>query len=210
MEIGSGGGGTTLQADRFVLAARSEYFRASLNFPRAQEGSEGRVNLNVTAPLPSAAAARGLLRFLYTGSLADAAAATDDGAGGEASLGPADALDVLHVTGQTDDGGGYLQLRDNQQLRNEARRMINEGICKGNAFDLLRRAESMGQEEAKTVIMEWITRPGCCPDPGPVGQGDGESSQAQVGAGWWSEKQENALLRELLMRMSSVMMQMST
>ena len=88
--------------------------------------------------------------------------------------------------------------------------MINEGICKGNAFDLLRRAESMGQQEVKTVIMEWITRPGCCPDPGPVGQGDGESSQAQVGAGWWSEKQENALLRELLMRMSSVMMQMST
>ena len=146
VEIGSGGGGdgTTLQADRFVLAARSEYFRASLTFGGAQESSEGRVNLDVPPPLPSAAATRGLLRFLYTGSLADptsaagASASSSASASASASLEPNDAMDVLHVTGQSDEGGGYLQLRDNKRLRDEARRLINEGICESNAFDLLR------------------------------------------------------------------------
>ena len=193
LEVGSGGGGTTLQADQFVLAARSEYFRASLSFGGVQEGSERRVKLNPPPPLPSVTATRGILRFLYTGSLADRT--EGDGAGGAASLGPDDALDVLHVTGQTDDGGGYLQLRDNLQLRDEARRLISEGICEGNVFDLLRRVDAMGQQEVKNVIMERLMRRGCCPDPGSRAS---DKVWSQGEGGWWSKDQEISMCHEVL------------
>ena len=194
VEIGSGGGGTTLQADQFVLAARSDYFRASLSFGGAQEGSERRVELNPPPPLPSATATRGILRFLYTGSLADMMA--DDGAAGGASLGPDDALDVLHVTGQSDEGGGYLQLRDNKRLRDEARRLINEGICEENAFGVLRRADAMGQQEAKNVILQRLMVHGCYADPSG-GQGGGELC-SQGESGWWSDKQEIHMCHEVI------------
>ena len=195
VEIGSGGGGTTLQADQFVLAARSDYFRASLSFGGAQEGSERRVELTPPPPLPSATATRGILRFLYTGSLADMMA--DDGAAGGASLGPDDALDVLHVTGQSDEGGGYLQLRDNKQLRDEARRLINEGISESNAFDLLRRADAMGQQESKNVILGGLMQPGRCPDPGrrSSGSGGGWSGSEEE---WWTDKQEIDMCHEVI------------
>mgnify|MGYP001351226613 CR=1 FL=1 len=115
-----------------------------------------------------------------------------DGAGGGASLGPDDALDVLHVTGQSDDGGGYLQLRDNKQLRNEARRLISEGICEGNAFDLLRRADAMGQQEVKNVIMERLLRRGCCPDPGACTEAlIAITSGALLWIGWWDVLDED-------------------
>ena len=110
-------------------------------------------------------------------------------------LDPDDALDVLHVTGQSDDGGGYLQLRDNKQLRDEARRLINEGICEGNAFDLLRRADAMGQQEAKNVIVERLLRRGCCPDPGSQG---GDEVWCQGEGGWWSKDQEIHMCHEVL------------
>ena len=194
VEIGSGGGGTTLQADQFVLAARSDYFRASLSFGGAQEGSERRVELNPPPPLPSATATRGILRFLYTGSLADMMA--DDGAAGGAPLGPDDALDVLHVTGQSDEGGGYLQLRDNKRLRDEARRLINEGICEENAFGVLRRADAMGQQEAKNVILQRLMVRGCYADPSG-GQGGGELCSQGEG-GWWSDKQEIHMCHEVI------------
>ena len=194
VEIGSGGGGTTLQADQFVLAARSDYFRASLSFGGAQEGSERRVELNPPPPLPSATATRGILRFLYTGSLADMMA--DDGAAGGAPLGPDEALDVLHVTGQSDEGGGYLQLRDNKRLRDEARRLINEGICEENAFGVLRRADAMGQQEAKNVILQRLMVRGCYADPSG-GQGGGELCSQGEG-GWWSDKQEIHMCHEVI------------
>ena len=111
-----------------------------------------------------------------------------------------DALDVLHVTGQSDEGGGYLQLRDNKQLRDEARRLILEGICEDNAFDLLRRADAMGQQEAKKVIVERLLRPGCCPDlSGRVG----DEVWCQGEGGWWSKDQEIVMLRAVLSQINS-------
>ena len=106
-------------------------------------------------------------------------------------------MDVLHVTGQSDEGGGYLQLRDNKQLRDEARRLINEGICESNAFDLLRRADAMGQQEAKNVILEGLMQPGRCPDPGrrSSGSGGGWSGSEEE---WWTDKQEIDMCHEVI------------
>merc|ERR1719230_835926 len=70
VSIGSGEGATSLRADRFVLASRSDYFRACLDQRSFQEGAAGRVTLDVPSPQPSAAASRAVLEFLYTGSLA--------------------------------------------------------------------------------------------------------------------------------------------
>ena len=88
-----------------------------------------------------------------------------------------------------------MQLRDNKQLRDEARRLIHEGICEENAFDLLRRADAMGQQEAKKVIVERLLRPGCCPDPS--GQG-GSKVWCQGEGGWWSKDQEIHMCHEAL------------
>ena len=69
VSIGSGEGATSLRADRFVLASRSDYFRACLDQRSFQEGAAGRVTLDVPSPQPSAAASRAVMEFLYTGSL---------------------------------------------------------------------------------------------------------------------------------------------
>ena len=58
MSIGSGEGATSLRADRFVLASRSDYFRACLDQRSFQEGAAGRVTLDVPSPQPSAAASQ--------------------------------------------------------------------------------------------------------------------------------------------------------
>ena len=110
---------------------------------------------------------------------------------------PNDAMDVLHVTGQSDEGGGYLQLRDNKQLRDEARRLINEGICESNAFDLLRRADAMGQQEAKNVILGGLMQPGHCPDPGRRSSGSG-GGWSGSGEEWWTDKQEIDMCHEVI------------
>ena len=49
------------------------------------------------------------------------------------------ALDVLHVTGHSDEGGGYLQLRDNEQLRSQAPNLVAAGLDDDSVFSLLRR-----------------------------------------------------------------------
>ena len=52
VSIGSGEGATSLRADRFVLASRSDYFRACLRLGESafQEGAAGRVTLDVPSP----------------------------------------------------------------------------------------------------------------------------------------------------------------
>ena len=188
VEIGDGG--TSLRADRFVLAARSEYFRAA--FKRGEnsfrEGAAGRVTLAVQEPLPSAAASRAVLGYLYTGSLSGtsaAAASSSSSLSAAPSLNPNDAIDVLHVTG-TDDGGGYLQLRDNEQLRAEARSLVT--VNDGNAFSLLRRADATLQQEVKGPIFEHLLQPAC---GSRIGGGGGEEE-------WWSDKQEIAMCHEVI------------
>ena len=114
---------------------------------------------------------------------------------------PNDAMDVLHVTGQSDEGGGYLQLRDNKQLRDEARRLINEGISESNAFDLLRRADAMGQQESKNVILGRLMQPGHCPDPGRLSSSSGSGSGGGWSGSeeeWWTEKQEIDMCHEVI------------
>merc|ERR1711965_530715 len=86
VSIGSGEGATSLRADRFVLASRSDYFRACLDQRSFQEGAAGRVTLDVPSPQPSAAASRAVLEFLYTGSLSHGGSGGGGGGGGSASL----------------------------------------------------------------------------------------------------------------------------
>merc|ERR1711965_175256 len=75
--IGSGEGATGLRADRFVVASRSDFFRACLDKSSSfQEGASGQVTLDVPAPMPSAAAVRGLLGFFYTGSLSSSSSSS--------------------------------------------------------------------------------------------------------------------------------------
>ena len=63
VSIGSGEGATSLRADRFVLASRSDYFRACLDQRSFQEGAAGRVTLDVPSPQPSAAASRAVMEL---------------------------------------------------------------------------------------------------------------------------------------------------
>ena len=78
------------------------------------------------------------MEFLYTGSLSH----ENSSGGGNASSSSSfvassrssDALDVLHVTGHSDEDGGYLQLRDNKKLRSQARSLIAAGLDNGSAF----------------------------------------------------------------------------
>ena len=111
-------------------------------------------------------------------------------------------MDVLHVTGQSDEGGGYLQLRDNKRLRDEARRLINEGICESNAFDLLRRADAMGQQESKNVILGRLMQAGHCPDPGRLSSSSSSSGSGGGWSGsgeeWWTDKQEIDMCHEVI------------
>ena len=216
MSIGSSEGATSLRADRFVLASRSDYFRACLDQRSFQEGAAGRVTLDVPSPQPSAAASRAVLEFLYTGSLSHSSGS--GGGGGSASLSssssssssltPNDALDVLHVTGHSDEDGGYLQLRDNKKLRSQARSLIAAGLDDGSAFSLLRRSSAMNQEEAKGPIMKHLLKAGCGarPTDGQAAQDNKEEEEEEEeedGAWapseeWWGYQQEIAMCHELI------------
>ena len=205
MSIGSGEGATSLRADRFVLASRSDYFRACLDQRSFQEGAAGRVTLDVPSPQPSAAASRAVMEFLYTGSLSHSSG------GGSASLSSSsssltanDALDVLHVTGHSDEGGGYLQLRDNKKLRSQARSLIAAGLDDGSAFSLLRRSSAMNQEEAKGPIMEHLLKAGCGARP-TDGQAAQDKTEEEEEDGvwapseeWWSKDREIAMCHEVI------------
>ena len=71
VSIGSGEDATSFMADRFILTARSEYFRACLGCGESsfREGAAKSVTLNVPPPLPSARALKAVLEYLYTGML---------------------------------------------------------------------------------------------------------------------------------------------
>ena len=120
------------------------------------------------------------------------------------SLTPNDALDVLHVTGHSDEDGGYLQLRDNKKLRSQARSVIAAGLDDGSAFSLLRRSSAMNQEEAKGPIMEHLLKAGCGarPTDGQAAQ-DSKAEEEEDGAWvpseeWWSYQQEIAMCHEVI------------
>ena len=207
VSIGSGEGATSLRADRFVLASRSDYFRACLRLGQSsfQEGAAGRVTLDVPSPQPRAAASRAVLEFLYTGSLShesssgggSASLSSSSSSSSSSSLTSSDALDVLHVTGYSDEDGGYLQLRDNEKLRSQARRLIAAGLDDGSAFSLLRRSSAMNQEEAKGPIMEHLLKAGCGARP-TDGQAQDEDGAWAPSEEWWGYQQEIAMCHEVI------------
>ena len=170
------------------------------------------MTLDVPSPQPSAAASRAVMEFLYTGSLSHEGSGSIGGGSASlsssslssysSSLTPNDALDVLHVTGHSDEGGGYLQLRDNKKLRSQARSVIAAGLDDGSAFSLLRRSSAMNQEEAKGPIMEHLLKAGCGARP-TDGQAAQDNKEEEEGAWapskeWWSLHQEIAMCHEVI------------
>jgi hypothetical protein len=170
------------------------------------------VTLNVPSPQPSAAASRAVMEFLYTGSLSHDAGNSSGGGSALLSssssstscLTPNDALDVLHVTGHSDKGGGYLQLRDNKKLRSQARSLIAAGLDDGSAFSLLRRSNAMNQEEAKGPIMEHLLKAGCGARPTDSQavqdktEEEGEEGSWAPSEEWWSKDREIAMCHEVI------------
>ena len=104
---------------------------------------------------------------------------------------------MLHVTGQSDEGGGYLQLSDNQALRSQARALIAAGLEDGSAFALLRRVHAMGQQEAKGPIMGHVMQAGCGARPTDGAAVDEEGAWA-ASEEWWGDKQEIAMCHEII------------
>ena len=112
---------------------------------------------------------------------------------------------MLHVTGHSDEGGGYLQLRDNKKLRSQARSLIAAGLDDGSAFSLLRRSSAMNQEEAKGPIMEHLLKAGCGarPTDGQAAQKNKTEDEEEEGAWapseeWWSLHREIAMCHEVI------------
>ena len=110
---------------------------------------------------------------------------------------------MLHVTGHSDEDGGYLQSRDNKKLRSQARSLIAAGLDDGSAFSLLRRSSAMNQEEAKGPIMEHLLKAGCGarPTDGQAAQDNKEEDEDGAWAPseeWWSDKQEIAMCHEVI------------
>ena len=116
-------------------------------------------------------------------------------------LTPNDALDVLHVTGHSDEDGGYLQLRDNKKLRSQARSVITAGLDDGSAFSLLRRSSAMNQVEAKGPIMEHLLKAGCGarPTDGQAARDNTEEDGVWAPSEeWWSKDREIAMCHEVI------------
>ena len=148
------------------------------------------------------------LEFLYTGSLSHEGSGnrvpSSSSSSSSSSLTANDALDVLHVTGHSDEDGGYLQLRDNKKLRSQARSVLAAGLDDGSAFSLLRRSSAMNQEEAKGPIMEHLLKAGCGarPTDGQAAQ-DKTEEEEEDGAWapseeWWGYEQEIAMCHEVI------------
>ena len=109
---------------------------------------------------------------------------------------------MLHITGQSDEGGGYLQLRDNEKLRSQARALMVAGLEDGSAFSLLRRVLAMGQQEAKGPIMGHVMKAGCGARPTDGGVVDEEGAWA-ASEEWWGDKQEIAMCHEIIGKLMS-------
>ena len=104
----------------------------------------------------------------------------------------------VHVTGRSDDGDGYLQLRDNKRLRSQVRDVIAASLQDANVFALLRRCMKMGQEELRSTIHLHLMQPeGCKARP------TDEQKQDKGGAWmpsevWWSKDDEIAMCHEVI------------
>ena len=217
VSIGRGEGATSVMADGFVLALQSGYFRACLRRGESsfKESTERSVTLDVPDPMPSAAASRSLMEFLYTGSLCQGDAiepknhehennassslssSSSSSLSSSSTFTASDALDVLHVSGHDDIGGGYLQLGDIGSLRAQAQQLISRLVEDESAFALLRRCSAMGQQKAKEAVLRHLLRAGCGarPTDGQVQEEDGAWAPSE---GWWSEKQEIAMCHEVI------------
>ena len=214
VSIGRGEGATSFMADGFVLAVQSGYFRACLRRGESsfKESTERSVTLDVPDPMPSAAASRSLMEFLYTGSLCQgdaiepknhehennaSSSLSSSSSSSSSTFTARDALDVLHVAGHDDIGGGYLQLGDLESLREQAQQLISRLLEDESAFALLRRCSAMGQQKAKEAVLRHLLRAGCGarPTDGQVQEEDGAWAPSE---GWWSEKQEIAMCHEVI------------
>merc|ERR1711965_609478 len=134
---------------------------------------------------------------MYTGSLSSSSSSTSRASSSSSSLSPKDALGVLHATGHSDEGGGYLQLSDNEKLRSQARALIAAGLEDGGAFSLLRRVLAMGQQEAKEPIVGHLLRAGCGARPTDGAAVDEEGAWA-ASEEWWNKDQEIAMCHEVI------------
>ena len=187
-------GALSFGAHRFILAARSDYFKAAFcgDGGGFAEGSSAAITLQFPEPSPSDAAIRALLHFLYTGDILPSA---------ETPLSSNDALDLLVLTGSADDeSGGYFGLHDSARLRQQVHRVLTDGLSSApmGALPLLRKTLVLGQAEAKEAILARIS-----------------SSESLVAAllcsipetpsyeGWWNKDNELALSKELLVRLAA-------
>ena len=117
---------------------------------------------------------------------------------GNDSLSVEDALDVLHVTGRSDDGHGYLQLRDNKRLRSQVRDVIAASLQDANVFALLRRCMKMGQEELRSTIHSHLMQPEGCKARPTDEQEQEEGGAWMPSEAWWSKDDEIAMCHEVI------------
>ena len=171
-------------AHRFVLAARSDYFRAVFSTTGGggfAEGATAKVTLQLPEPLPSAPAIRALLNFIYSGDICQ----------GSTSLGPEDILDLLALAGPDDsegDGtGGYFGLHDSTSLKEQALTMLVKAMeSSPSPLTFLRRASALGQNAAiEAVFASLLLAPKVTLDA--LVAAALESMQYEE---WWSESQE--------------------
>jgi alpha-tubulin suppressor-like RCC1 family protein len=178
-------GGQSVKAHRFVLASRSDYFRAALGNSDFAEAGSATVKLNFPEPVPSHKALCALLRFMYTGTLKDQ------------PLSPEDALDLLHMTGVSDDDGGYFSLGDNNRLRKEARDVVMKEVKASTLLPLLRRATAVGQDQVRSMILQLLVDNGRTP-LGRKGFVESLTNEEAPYCVWWTPVQEVELKNELL------------
>ena len=188
-------GALSFGAHRFILAARSDYFKAAFCSSGSgggfSEGSSATLTLQFPEPAPSAAAIRAMLCFVYTGGLLSSV---------EASLSSDDALDLLVLTGSADDeSGGYFGLHESERLRQQAHRVLLDGLADIplGALPLLRKTVALGQAETKKAIMARIASSEFL-----VRALIDSILQEQIYEEWWSKDGELELRTELLVQLA--------